>query len=50
MKDKFILISIDGLRSGELSLLDIAPTIADLLGIEPEEEWEGRSVANAAAE
>ena len=27
-----------------LSLLDIAPTIADLLGIAPEREWEGRSV------
>ena len=39
-----------GRIEGELSLLDIAPTIADLLGIEPEEEWEGRSVANDAAE
>ena len=27
-----------------LSLLDIAPTIAKLLGVEPEPEWEGRSV------
>ena len=27
-----------------LSLLDIAPTIADLMGITPEREWEGRSV------
>ena len=27
-----------------LSLLDVAPTIADLLGIAPEREWEGRSV------
>ena len=27
-----------------LSLLDIAPTIAHVLGIEPEQEWEGHSV------
>ena len=27
-----------------LSLLDVAPTVADLLGIAPEREWEGRSV------
>ena len=27
-----------------ISLLDIAPTIAHLLGIEPEREWEGRSI------
>ena len=27
-----------------LSLLDIAPTIAHLMGIEPEKEWEGHSV------
>ncbi|MBE6551949.1 MAG: hypothetical protein E7665_07425 [Ruminococcaceae bacterium] len=28
----------------ELSLLDIAPTIAELMGIYPEDEWEGRSI------
>ena len=28
----------------ELSLLDIAPTIAGIMGIEPEKEWEGRSL------
>ena len=28
----------------ELSLLDIAPTIADIMGVEPEREWEGSSV------
>ena len=28
----------------KLSLLDIAPTIASILGIEPEDEWEGRSL------
>ena len=27
-----------------ISLLDIAPTIAKLLGIPPEKEWEGKSV------
>ena len=27
-----------------LSLLDIAPTIASIMGIEPEMEWEGRSI------
>ena len=32
-------VEVDG-----LSLLDIAPTIADILGIPPEEEWEGRSI------
>ena len=30
-----------------LSLLDIAPTIADVMGIEPVREWEGRSVARS---
>lgn len=29
----------------DISLLDIAPTIADLMGIAPEQEWEGRSLA-----
>ena len=28
----------------ELSLLDIAPTIADIMGVAPEREWEGSSV------
>ena len=27
-----------------VSILDIAPTIADIMGIEPAEEWEGKSV------
>ena len=27
-----------------ISLLDIAPTIASLMGIAPEEEWEGHSI------
>ncbi len=29
---------------GRASLLDLAPTIADLCGVEPSEEWEGRSL------
>ena len=29
----------------DVSLLDIAPTVADLLGLEPEPEWEGKSLA-----
>lgn len=33
-----------GKTVGGLSLLDIAPTIAKLLGIEPEQEWEGKSL------
>ena len=27
-----------------VSLMDTAPTLADMLGIQPHEEWEGRSV------
>ena len=30
---------------GEVSIMDIAPTIADLMGIRPAREWEGRSLA-----
>ena len=30
----------------EISLLDIAPTVVDLIGVKPEREWEGRSVAS----
>ena len=33
-----------GVIEKELSLLDIAPTIAKIMGIEPEEEWEGNSI------
>ncbi len=37
--------SLEGGKTADgLSLLDIAPTIAKLLGIEPEPEWEGHSV------
>ena len=38
----------DEFKKGEIkapvSLIDIAPTIVDLLGISPDEDWEGRSV------
>jgi len=33
-----------GTDLGEISLLDIAPTIADLFGLAPAEEWEGKSL------
>ena len=29
-----------------VSILDITPTIADIMGIEPEREWEGKSLLN----
>ncbi len=35
---------LPGEISRELSLLDIAPTIARIMGIKPETEWEGKSV------
>ena len=35
---------VPGVIDRELSLLDIAPTIAAVMGIEPEREWEGRSI------
>lgn len=35
---------VPGLITETLSLLDIAPTIAKIMGIEPEMEWEGVSV------
>lgn len=31
---------------GEISILDIAPTIVDVMGLQPAEEWEGRSLVN----
>jgi phosphopentomutase len=34
-----------GKKIENTSLLDIAPTIADLMGVEPEREWMGRSLA-----
>ena len=33
-----------GKETDNLSLLDIAPTIAELMDIAPDEEWEGRSI------
>ena len=29
-----------------VSILDIAPTVADIIGVPPAREWEGRSLAN----
>ena len=57
MNKKVILISVDGMRPDGLkmcgnsyvpaaSLLDIAPTIAAVMGIAPDREWEGRSLLN----
>ena len=37
---------VKGRELPEISLLDIAPTVADLIGVNPEREWEGRSVAS----
>lgn len=33
-----------GTDLGEISILDIAPTVADLFGLDPVDEWEGKSV------
>ena len=33
-----------GELQGDVSILDIAPTIADILGIKPSTEWEGKSL------
>lgn len=33
-----------GKELGEISILDIAPTVMDLVGLEREREWEGRSL------
>lgn len=35
---------VPGTDLGEISLLDTAPTIADLFGLEPVDEWEGKSL------
>ena len=35
-----------GYELSGISLLDIAPTVVDLLGVNPEREWEGRSVVS----
>ena len=57
MNKKGLLISVDGMRPDGLkmcgnpyvpaaSLLDIAPTIAEVMGIAPDREWEGTSLTN----
>ncbi len=37
-----------GSKLGEASLLDIAPTIADLMGFSPDPDWEGKSLVPKA--
>ena len=29
---------------GDINIMDIAPTITKLLGVEPDEEWEGKAI------
>ena len=43
-----LLVERDGqkLELSDVSILDITPTIADVMEILPEEEWEGKSLAN----
>ena len=31
-------------KLSDVSILDVAPTITKLLGIEPDEDWEGKSL------
>ena len=33
-----------GEMNGDISLLEIAPTIASIMGITPDEQWEGRAL------
>ena len=33
-----------GTQMDNISLLDIAPTVASLMGVVPEKEWEGRAL------
>ena len=51
MNKKVVLISIDGMRPdgvkkdfGNVNVIDIAPTIAKIMGFAPEEDWEGKSL------
>jgi arylsulfatase A-like enzyme len=32
-----------GADLGEVSIKDVAPTVTELLGVKPDEEWEGKS-------
>ena len=36
--------AVTGEMKGEISLLEIAPTIASIMGIAPDEQWEGRAL------
>ena len=33
-----------GVQMKNISLLDIVPTVASLMGVAPEKEWEGRAL------
>ena len=33
-----------GKNLGKINIMDIAPTVATLLGVRPDEEWEGKSL------
>jgi len=35
---------VQGAQMDNISLLDIAPTVASLMGVAPEKEWEGRAL------
>lgn len=35
-----------GVDLGEISILDIAPTVVDVMGLKPADEWEGKSLVN----
>ena len=35
---------VSGKELSGISILDIAPTIADIIGVSPAKEWEGKSL------
>ena len=37
---------VPGKELGGVSILDIAPTIADIIGVPPAKEWEGKSLVS----
>ena len=54
-KDMLIPLFIKGknIKSGilsDVSILDVAPTVVDFLGVEPEEYWAGKSLKNSKLE
>ena len=40
----FLSKNADGIRLEDVNLKDIAPTVARLMGVAPDEEWEGKSL------